>query len=52
MLGQISGSEGRTAMMIVIKSVFREGDLVSNIRFDLGWEGTVSEGRENKSFEA
>lgn len=48
MLGQISGSEGRTAMMTIIKPVFREGDLVSNI----GWEGTVSEGRENKSFEA
>lgn len=52
MLGQISGSEGRTVMMTIIKPVFREGHLVGSIRFDLGWEGTVSEGRENKSFEA
>lgn len=52
MLGQISGSEGRTAMVTVIRPVFREGHLVGNIRFDLGWEGTVPEGREHKSFEA
>lgn len=40
-----------TVMMTVIKPIFGEGCLVGNIRFE-GWEGTVSEGTENKSYEA